>query len=947
MTYRGLKIFWKSNNGLPSSKGLTGGKVKRKGFIENFSNSSRCHQKEWIKDLFIILFLAFLVVLKFWDYLNPFGHFFWIGDFLEVAHIRDFFYQNLKNGTLALWYPHMATGMPYLALEYGVLYPIDFLIGVLGQHYFVSYRLSLIHAFHYWLGGVFAFIYARQLGLSRFPSLTSAVCFMLGGFMMGHAYHRNVIQGYIWFPLILYFLDKALQERKTIWAVLAGVFLAFSFLGGHANFFYFIILFLAFYFLFRVYRGAKGRSWSSIIGDARYFLVMGVFCLGISAMQWVPIVLTSLRTLHGTLPFEWKAQIPFQLSNLIHFLIPDYTRWVAFDIGEQYGYIGLLPLVLALWGVYRTKESQVRFFVLVAFFAFIASLGQATPLYKILYYSLPGLSQFRVPARFNTLIIFPLAVLAGYGFQCLLDQGDRGPSGGRKISIQILLYLFLGMGLAIFFYLRFFYLSSEPGNFTPGPWVLLRKGLFWFLFLWGTSYALISLKTRFPSALLFKLSIVVLVSIDLLFLGRIEGGGSKTDPAFFSPQALTILKEIKKEGDLFRIGNREKILSPLLLSREGIPDYDVGNLVGYVGTVVPQEYLGIYFLIRNNPMLLDLLNVKYYIGARPKIDDSFGEIKLGGKIEEREFYLNYPMKISSLSIYSALSNSASIPQGQTVARITLEKKDGSRKELPIRAGMETSEWAIDRPGLNCAHQKAPVIESWEMPHERFQGHAYIFKALFPQPLEVSKIRFQYLSGRGELSLKNILFNGVEITRTLEKMIEDHFRWIAPDVYQNKTVLPRVFMVGKARAIADDKALLKNLEKLDPREMVLVNHLPPGYHEPDHPSFSVREAKISEYSLSRVQINTHAREDKFLILSDAYSPYWKATIDQKHGPILKADYGLRGVYVPKGDHRIDFSFYFNPFYYGLVVTCFTLLAAVVFFILAIRRNFLRRQSSEKI
>ena len=908
---------------------------------KSFLYYSRLYQKEWMKDLSVYLFLAFLVILKFWDYLNPYGEFYWIGDFLEVTHIRDFFYYHLKRGTLILWYPQLATGMPYLALEYGVFYPLDLLMGILSPHYFVPYRLSLIHALHYWLGGAFAFIYARQLGLSRFPALTSAICFMLGGFMLGHAYHRNVIQGYIWFPLILYFLDKALQQRKAFQAMLAGIFLAISFLGCHANFFYFIILFIAFYFLFRAYLGIREKSWQKIIGDSLYFLIMSAFCLGFSAIQLVPILLTSLKTLHGTLPFEWKAQIPFQLSNLTHFLIPDYTGWFAFDIGEQYGYIGLLPLTFALWGFFQSNDKRARFFFLVAFFGFIASLGTITPLYKILYHYLPGLSQFRIPARFNSLIIFPLTILAGFGFQSFLDHENRNLPNGVKISFTSLLLLFLGLGLVIFLYLRFFYFPAESIKLTSSPWELLWKGFFWFLFLWGTSFVLISVRDHIRSPLLFKSLIIILISMDLLFLGRIEGGGSATDPASFSPQALKILKEIKKENDFFRIGNRERLLSPLLLSREGISDYDVDNLVGYISTVIPQEYLGIYFLINKNPLLLDLLNVKYDMGSRPKIGNPFGELKIGSRKEEKEFYLNYPIKISTLSLYSALSNSASIPQGRIVALISLEKKDGSSKEIPIRAGIETSEWSIDHPGTIFAHQKARVIESWDMPHEGYQGHSFIFEMHLPRPMEVARIHFQYLSDLGELTIKKIVLNGLDLNQVQEKEAQNRFRLIAPNIYQNQFFLPRAFMIGKAKAVADEKDLLKNLERLNPREMVLVSHLPPGYHEPAHPSFSTQEAEITQYSPSLVKITTKAQDDKFLILSDTYSPYWRATIDQKPESILKVDYGLRGLYVPKGNHLIEFSFHFPPFYYGLAITCFTLLAAIFFFVWTIRRNHQRK------
>ncbi len=904
---------------------------------ENFLNYSKLYHEKWMKDLSIFIFLALLVILKFWDYLNPRGEFYWVGDFLDVTPMREYFYSNLKKGILILWDPHIATGMPYLGADYGVFYPIDLLMGVLSQNYFVPYRLSLVHAFHYWLGGIFAFIYTRQLGLSRIPALISSICFMLGGFLMGHAYHRDIIQTYIWFPLILYLLDKALHQRSAIWAVLSGVFLTVSFLAGYAGIFYFIVLFLAAYYLFTIYGRIRQRAYQLILPDTFYFMIPALFCLGLSAVQLLPILFTSLNSYHATLPFEWKAQGPFSLFNLIHFLIPDYTRWTAFDIGEQYGYIGLFPALMAFWGIKSSKDTRIRFFGLVALFAFVASLGELTPLFKIFYYTLPGLKTFRIPARFNALIIFPLAILAGFGFQHFFYPKKSEGNNSAVYSIKGLLFLTLGVGILIFLVLFYLLYYQEAGGQFINPWIQLRKGFLWFLILWGASYLIVSWKGRKISGNLVKMGVVFLISLDLLFLGRIEGGGWTTNPALFSPQSEIIIQTIRKSPSPFRIDNGEKQLSPRSLYREGISDYDVDNLVGHIGRVVPREYLGVYFLTNKNPMLLDLLNVRYYIGSKLKMNTGPEEQKIGGKGEDKEFFLNYPIKISSLTLYTALADSTSIQQGQTVARIHFQKKDGSSQQVPMRAGIETAEWAIDRPGLKCLHQKARVAESWEVSHEGYQGHVYFAKTSFPDPIEVSKIGFEYLGVKGSLTFKKILINDLEMDAIHQGIIDDRVQLIAPNIYENKFCLPRVYMIGKAKAVAEEKELLINIEQLDPRDHVLLNHLPPYYREPVDSAFSTQEAEINHYSSGKIKITTKALADKVLILSDTYSPYWKATIDQKPSPILKANYGLRGLYVPKGGHQIDFIFHFFPFYYGLVITLVSLSGVILLTLYTIWRN----------
>jgi len=43
------------------------------------------------------------------------------------------------------------------------------------------------------------------------------------------------------------------------------------------------------------------------------------------------------------------------------------------------------------------------------------------------------------------------------------------------------------------------------------------------------------------------------------------------------------------------------------------------------------------------------------------------------------------------------------------------------------------------------------------------------------------------------------------------------------------------------------------------------------------------------------------------VSDVFYAGWEAEVDGRPAPIFRADYGLRGVYVPAGTHRIRFLY----------------------------------------
>jgi len=70
----------------------------------------------------------------------------------------------------------------------------------------------------------------------------------------------------------------------------------------------------------------------------------------------------------------------------------------------------------------------------------------------------------------------------------------------------------------------------------------------------------------------------------------------------------------------------------------------------------------------------------------------------------------------------------------------------------------------------------------------------------------------------------------------------------------------------------------------------------------------------------------------LVLSDAWYPGWRVTVDGNPAPLLRADYALRGVALPPGKHTVEFTFRSRPAQLGLLlsavgVLCLLGLAAI--------------------
>jgi uncharacterized membrane protein YfhO len=63
----------------------------------------------------------------------------------------------------------------------------------------------------------------------------------------------------------------------------------------------------------------------------------------------------------------------------------------------------------------------------------------------------------------------------------------------------------------------------------------------------------------------------------------------------------------------------------------------------------------------------------------------------------------------------------------------------------------------------------------------------------------------------------------------------------------------------------------------------------------------------------------------LVISDPYYPGWSAFLDGKPAPLLAANYALRGVAVPAGEHTVELRYRSVPLQAGLAASALALAA----------------------
>jgi uncharacterized membrane protein YfhO len=126
---------------------------------------------------------------------------------------------------------------------------------------------------------------------------------------------------------------------------------------------------------------------------------------------------------------------------------------------------------------------------------------------------------------------------------------------------------------------------------------------------------------------------------------------------------------------------------------------------------------------------------------------------------------------------------------------------------------------------------------------------------------------------------------------------------------------------------------------DPAQTALIE-VPLTLHAEDDAD-SKASATIASLSTTRMEVRTKSTRAGFLVTSDAYYPGWRASIDGRDVPLYRADYAIRGVLVPAGEHTVRFDYRPRSFYLGAGVSLISLLLLIA---LAIRARLFRAGAS---
>lgn len=169
-------------------------------------------------------------------------------------------------------------------------------------------------------------------------------------------------------------------------------------------------------------------------------------------------------------------------------------------------------------------------------------------------------------------------------------------------------------------------------------------------------------------------------------------------------------------------------------------------------------------------------------------------------------------------------------------------------------------------------------------------------------------------------------------------LREAYRGAEAIVYENTLALPRAYLVPDAQRIAVGENAIPRLQAQgwDPRRTAFVE----AERDLGLPATPLQgSAEVAAYEPDRVVVNTRASRPALMVLADNYYKGWVAKVDGREVPIHRTNHTFRGVAVPAGAHRVEFTFHPAELYTGLYIhlASLALLAAYGIYLLVRRRR----------
>ena len=606
-------------------------------------------------------------------------------DMMAVAGMNKLGDDAISSFRFPLWNPTLFCGLPMFAsLQYALFtYPPEFLIRIASYIFgFGDYRIWF---FHYLLAGFFTYLLARHFGIGKIAAWIAGAAYAFSPqlIVLVDVGHGSKLMGMTYLPLIWLMIDRLRLRPSFGRAAVLGAVFAVEILALHPQIAAYggmlMALYILYYGISAIVKGDLG-NW---LKTASLWIGAMILSLAVSAVLWMSVLDYARFSIRGAsdsgiggagVSWEYATGWSFHPIESITYLFPSFfgfsgsTYWgtVGTPDGTPFTqnpmYFGIVILFLLVVSLAALRRNKWGFPVALGACAWVLSFGKYLPvLYSPMFLALPLFNKFRAPVMGQVLLLLPAAILAGMGFQYLLDTVRTGKA---KKKLTKLFWWVAGItaGLAFLFLVseglfRSLYLTIagmvrdniDPRVLVPAERIARLDAvrvLFFASVLAGA--AALALKRKIAWQVLAVVFLAVFI-IDLWQIDRklVNFTPPRQQKLLFQPEG--VVKFLSRDSDKFRVHALDKGYPAIYWQRQlGISsNTNPANWLSYWGIESTTGYFGAkpgpfqklmtasgldanapysWHLLYNRPQLLDALNVRYILTTVP-LTDIFSEIE--------------------------------------------------------------------------------------------------------------------------------------------------------------------------------------------------------------------------------------------------------------------------------------------------------------------------------
>jgi hypothetical protein len=348
----------------------------------------------------------------------------------EGFQLRSFGVDEIRSGRgFPLWNPFVYGGQPYLAILPGpVLYPSSLLYLVLPLYRAIGWTFVL----HTFLSGLFGYAAARSIGLERVPSSVAGLAFMFAGFVVSTLYggHDGRMFAMVLIPLAFTMLERGLASGRVQWFLGLGLVVALQIFTPHIQLMYYSALALSLYAAMRIGQRARVEGTRTAVRLVGLWAVAFAVAGLVGAAQLLPtiqILDVAVRGGAGESGYAFASSWALPPQEVSALFLPDLigslgTYWGSNPFKLHIEYLGAVPVGLAIVALTTIRgDRRATFLAITALVCVLFALGSATPVHRLAYYILPFVKQFRAPSMMLGPATLMVALLAGLGWQRVLE----------------------------------------------------------------------------------------------------------------------------------------------------------------------------------------------------------------------------------------------------------------------------------------------------------------------------------------------------------------------------------------------------------------------------------------------------------------------------------------------------------------------------------------------